>query len=242
MKRIVFLALGFLLVACGNPLAAAPTPSPTPTCQQQAAPFLAEMQSIAREWDDANALAGQTPRSALAQQIESLQTVRRKAEDVQAPDCAAAVKTALVGSMEATIQGFIAFLGQSPDTEVSAAFTVATDKMKAFNDALMVVNGIPLPTPTPAPTPTIALPTRDVVAAPVLMEQHHRIVLYAAPHGALQRTLGNPGTIVFLAKNGDEDDVWYRVQIGNETGWIARVDLNRDLDEEIRRVLPIETP
>lgn len=35
---------------------------------------------------------------------------------------------------------------------------------------------------------------------------------------------------------------WYRVRIGNETGWISRADLNVDLDEAIRRTLPVETP
>lgn len=139
MKRIIVVLALYALVACGNPLAA------EPTCQEQAAPALAQIQSAAREWDDANALAGQTPRSALAQQIESLQAARRKVQDITIPDCAAAVKQALVDSMDATIAGYIAFLGQKPDSTVQASFKTANDKMVLFGQEIVKLSATPVP-------------------------------------------------------------------------------------------------
>lgn len=137
LKWLVVILL--LLTSCGVPGLA----EPTPTCQQQAAPALAEIQSAARAWDDANALAGQTPRSSLAAQIETLQAVRRKVEDIAVPDCAAAVKRALVESMEATITGYIAFLGQKADSTVQASFKTANEKMALFGQEVVKLSAPP---------------------------------------------------------------------------------------------------
>lgn len=145
MRRWVFiLAFGLLLAACDNPLAA---PSPTPTCAQQVAPALTQIQSVAREWDDANKLAGQTPRASLAQQISTLQAVRRKVQDIAVPDCATAMKQALVASMDASIDAYVAFLGQKPNSTVQDLFKTANDKMTLFGQEAAKLAAAPAPTP-----------------------------------------------------------------------------------------------
>lgn len=127
LTLFAYLAIAFLLTACAAPFQ---------SCAQQAAPAITQLQSIAREWDDAAKLADQTPRMQLAVQIASLQAIRRRAQDVQMPECAATAKTALVDAMDNTIEGFTAFLGQKPDTEVKAFFARASDRMKAFTEAM----------------------------------------------------------------------------------------------------------
>lgn len=138
-----YLLLILFLTACDAPLLSSPTP--TPTCIVAAAPFFADLQSTAREWDDANKLAGTTPRAALAQQIQGLQTIRRKVQDMQAPECAVTAKNNLAASMDATIEAYLAFLGQKPDAEVTAKFQQANTLMEAFQRDIAAMS----PSPTP---------------------------------------------------------------------------------------------
>ena len=135
MIKIV-LIITLLLSACAVPFVGA-------TCAEQAAPAMTQIQAAAREWDDANKLAGQTPRSALAVQIGALQAVRRKVQDIGVPDCASAAKTALVQSMDASIDGYVAFLGQKSDGAVQNAFKLANDKMAVFGQEVVKLSATP---------------------------------------------------------------------------------------------------
>lgn len=122
--RIVITILSLLtLSACGLP---------GQTCAQTAGPFLGQLQGLAREWDDANKLADQTPRASLAAQIQNLQAIRRKVQDLQAPDCAKPAQTDLAASMDAAIEGYLAFLAQKSDGEVKAHFDKAATSMESF--------------------------------------------------------------------------------------------------------------
>jgi hypothetical protein len=142
MRWCLSLILTLLLSACGNPLAAAPTP----TCLEQSGSALSQLQGVAREWDDAYKLANQTPRAALSAQIGALQTIKRKAEDVTVPDCLSSAKSALIQGMDLSIEGFLAFLGQKPQTEVNAVFARANDRIKAYTEAM---GRLAQPVPTP---------------------------------------------------------------------------------------------
>ena len=139
MRFLTFATLLLLLTACATPFAAAPT------CAEQAKEGLSSLQSIAREWDDAYKLASQTPRASLSGQIATLQSIRRKAQDLPLPECASLAKTALVDSMDSSINGFIAFLGQKPESEVNALFTKANTSMTAFGNAIVSLSATPVP-------------------------------------------------------------------------------------------------
>lgn len=144
MRRFALL-FALFLAACDAPLLSSPTP--TPICIQVAQPFFAQLQSLAREWDDANKLAGQTPRAALAQQIQNLQAIRRKVQDLQPPPCAVTAHQDLAGSMDAAVDAYLAFLGQKPDTEVQAAFQKASTLMDAFTKDIAAMSPTVMPTP-----------------------------------------------------------------------------------------------
>jgi hypothetical protein len=211
-------------------------------------PFLGGIQPLAREWDDANVLAGQTPRASLAAQIESLQAVRRKAQDVAAPDCAAAVKRALVESMEATITGYIAFLGKKPNTEVDAAFTTAGQRMQTFTAELGRLSGIePTAVTVPTSAPTAAPPTQIPPGA-VTMEYHRNTPVFAGPgtEYPLLKEFYNPRTITILSKRTVGGQPWYRVQIGDIEGWAPilglAADVVRAVPEDTSDLPPTPTP
>lgn len=126
MKRLIVLLALVLLAGCGaSDLGFAPAPTsvpPTPTCEAGLPAFAQTLDPLAREWDDGNKVAGQTPRSQLAVQIGTLQSVRRHVQDIVAPTCGALMKEHLVQAMDATIDGYVAFLGQKSDAAVSEYF------------------------------------------------------------------------------------------------------------------------
>lgn len=132
-KYWLILLLTVLLTACGA----------GPSCAEQSKEGLSQLQGIAREWDDAYKLASQTPRASLSGQIAALQTIKRKAQDLALPDCASLAKTALVDSMDNSINGFIAFLGQKPESEVQALFKKANESMQAFGNAVINISATP---------------------------------------------------------------------------------------------------
>ena len=94
-----------------------------------------------RRWDDANKLAGQTPRVQLASQIAGLQAVRRDVQDLTPPECAKPAQTALTTTMDSTIQGYIDFLAQKPEATVTADFTIARVQMEMYASALATIRG-----------------------------------------------------------------------------------------------------
>lgn len=119
MRLLATLLIALTITGCAAPFAAAPMPTPEPTCAELAAPFRAEIDGLLREWDDALVVAGQTPRMQLSGQISALQTLRRRAEDLAAPPCAAPIQGLTVASMEQAVDGFLSFASGS-DGEVLA--------------------------------------------------------------------------------------------------------------------------
>lgn len=147
MKRLLIaLVLLPLLVACSIPGLA--------SCADQSEEFFNQIEPLARRWDDANKLANQTPRMQLAAQIANLQAIRRDVQDLKPPECSKPAQTALVGTMDATIQGYVDFLAQKPDSVVQVSFQKASSQMDAYIVALAKAKGLPDP-PTPPPTTPI---------------------------------------------------------------------------------------
>jgi hypothetical protein len=163
MYRVVLLVLLVLsLSACsGIAVQVAPTPTPTaiPTaepCAIQAAPFLAEVDPILAAWADTVTLADHTGRASLAPVISQLQALRRDVSQLEPPDCAASAHALLVTSMDETINGYLAFMAQESDREVSTHIAAAGVALEAASDALYEVRtGEPAPTRTPRPTATV---------------------------------------------------------------------------------------
>ena len=144
MGRVGFVFLVLALVACGAPAATpvptvTPTvpPTPTPGCAPDAVvAFLAELDTILTEWDDANELAHSTARMSLPAQIESLQAIRRKAATLDAPCAeAATVRDAAAEHMGLVVDGFMLFLKQESDGTVESKFGESRRALDRFGRA-----------------------------------------------------------------------------------------------------------
>lgn len=75
---------------------------------------LEEMNVLIDEFTDGVKLAGSTPRMSLAPQIEDLQEIRRRAHEVEVPDCMDNLKAAWINTMDVGIDTFIDFLADKP--------------------------------------------------------------------------------------------------------------------------------
>lgn len=125
--------------ACGKAHAPIPpTPTPIGRCSTtDAQRLLNTIQPKAQEWDDANKLASSTPRISLAAQIQNLQRIRRESAALSVPACGSFARTLMVSYMDATINGYIDFLGQG--TQANTLFAQAKTLIDAFNVELKKV-------------------------------------------------------------------------------------------------------
>lgn len=167
MQRWFLLGLVLLaLTACGGAPTAtiAPTSVPTtpptatiPACATTA--YATVAQPLLMQWTDAINLASNTPRMQLATQIATLQDLRRQATQLEVPDCVKPTHQLLVDSMDNSINGFLAFLGQRDDNP--SEFTVAARLLARYSTELpLLANPVVAAAATSrALTPTVAVPT-----------------------------------------------------------------------------------
>lgn len=107
------------------------TPSPTPmACSAVSGEFIFDlMQDYVDEWTDAFNLTLSTQRIALSAQIANLQNIRQRLSRENWPACGQVAQSELAAAMDASIDGFIAFLGRASDSVVAGHFNRAADHL-----------------------------------------------------------------------------------------------------------------
>lgn len=130
------------LVATERPASTAVLIPTAPPCATAARAFIDTAKPMAERWDDAAKLAGSTPRMSLAPQIASMQAIRRDAQALEAPPCAEQAKQYLLGAMDASINAYIDFLAQKPDSQTE--FYNANRVMKRFYNEVALLTGAPI--------------------------------------------------------------------------------------------------
>jgi hypothetical protein len=99
---------------------------------------------------DAFSIANATPRISLDGPLGELQEIRRDTVRIQVPACLENAQEILVGSMETTIDGFIAFMNQESDTEVTMHFVNAGSQLGLALDEIEAIKAC---APTCRPDP-----------------------------------------------------------------------------------------
>ena len=127
MKRWawVIVVMALVLVGCGQR-----------SCVEQEPAFTKTLQGLLQEWQDASTLAGTTPRVSLAPQVATLQGIRRKVQALEPPACGKDARDSLVIAMDAGIDAYTAFLGQSSDADIKSKFETAGLTMNAASQAI----------------------------------------------------------------------------------------------------------
>jgi len=101
-------------------------------CSLQAETFVAEVEALMDDWDDAYYLAANTSRIALPPVVGRLQEVRRQVTDLDTPECAEDVRRELLSYMDYVIEGYLAFMAQEEDSVVETKFEFANQRLEAF--------------------------------------------------------------------------------------------------------------
>jgi len=139
MKKII-LVIFFILFVGAAGVGGWAMYAASQTCDKLSAEYLVQVQTIMDEWQDQFTLANSTPRASLSPAIAELQRIKRSADALEYPECAAEVQTNLISSMEYTIDGFVLFLGDEPDAQVNSKFESAMQFMQWAIDAIQDIN------------------------------------------------------------------------------------------------------
>jgi len=91
-------------------------------------------------FDDAYNVASSTARISLAQPVSELQRIQRETDAVPVPACMETAKTELVLSMDAAVKGFLAFMANESDSQVSTLFDSSVDHLMKFSDEMLAVD------------------------------------------------------------------------------------------------------
>lgn len=117
-----------------------PVPTPRPTCTELSTSFVTNVENLLRRWDDADQVAGATPRMSLAGPVSDLQALKREAENLEVLDCAKPVKVYLVNYMDSTVSAYLDFMtctsGDTCDLLVRMSLELASDEKVSLDRAL----------------------------------------------------------------------------------------------------------
>ncbi|MCC6457282.1 MAG: hypothetical protein IT328_20175 [Caldilineaceae bacterium] len=145
------------------------TPTPglvTVDCPDDAtAQYIDSLDALMVEWDDAMRLAESTSRIALSPVVNSLQTLRRDASDLEPPACAVYLQELQTLAMDYAIDGYLAFMQRTSEYLVNKTFRAALDARASFDTHLALFRADPLAAYTAVHTPVVLIdayePTDD---------------------------------------------------------------------------------
>ncbi len=116
------LLVALVLAGCGGATATTvaeiPATATIETCRDTTMNYDDTLKPVLAKWDDAVKIVGSTSRVALAPQISALQTIKREADALKPGACVEPTHALILQSMNATIDGYLAFSAQKSDAEV----------------------------------------------------------------------------------------------------------------------------
>lgn len=90
--------------------------------------------SIRRQFSDVFEVANATGRGSLAPVIRDMQDIGQAAQGVEVPVCLAGAKSDLVAGVDASVDGFLAFMSEFSDTTINGHFDDAVTSFQQFSD------------------------------------------------------------------------------------------------------------
>jgi hypothetical protein len=156
---VILLVTGTILSACASPVTA-PAPLP-PAISDPCAPeniqdTTAVINDLMQQFDDESALASNVPRSQLAARIVALQSIRRQAQDYDAPGCVAQLKLLQLKHMNSVIETMLAFLSRGDQAAVAQGIQAGREQHDQYVVELARLLGMPAVAVTPRPTTAAA--------------------------------------------------------------------------------------
>lgn len=152
---LILLVTGIILSACASPVTP-PAPLP-PVVSDPCAPenirgTTAAINALMQQFDDESALASNVPRSQLAARIVALQSIRRQAQDYEAPTCVAQLKQLQLKHMNSVIETMLAFLSRGDQAAVAQGIQAGRAQHDEYVAELARLLGMTAVVATPQPT------------------------------------------------------------------------------------------
>ena len=160
MKKLVYFLLPtwlLIISACGKqPIPTQPSVASTTAaqdlCSSENLPTTVQgVNDLMREFDDASAVAANTPVQQLPDVISNLQRIRRAAEDLQSPACLGELRTHELNHMNLTIQTLIAFVGGANQETLKSGLEKARQEHDLYSLEVVRLLGITLAPVTTTP-------------------------------------------------------------------------------------------
>lgn len=121
MRNFAGVLAVLFLVACSGTGSDLQSVVSGPSCAEESAEYIANVEDLIQRWDDANAIANNTARIALSEPVSELQALRREAANMTSPTCAEEVHEQLLRYMNLTIDSYLAFMSESEGVGVDRA-------------------------------------------------------------------------------------------------------------------------
>lgn len=129
MKKLALVLLSLLVVGCSAEV--------DDYCPPEGAnSAMTEFQEIMLRWNDANDIAGATPRMSLGPAVADLQEIKRDAGKVEYPPCLTESYSYLYDGMDYAIKAFIGFMGDEPESEINSDFRMAASAFNIYSDEI----------------------------------------------------------------------------------------------------------
>lgn len=152
---LILLVTGTILSACAGQVAA-PTSLPAaitdPCAPGNLKGTTAVINDLMQQFDDEAALAANVPRSQLAERIVALQSIRRQAQDYDAPACLAQLKQLQLTHMNSVIETMLAFLSRGDQAAVARGIQAGREQHDQYVVELARLLGMTAVAVTPQPT------------------------------------------------------------------------------------------
>jgi hypothetical protein len=127
MKNVIILLVAWgILSGCATIQGIVATPTVDPCGPEAIEEYLDRLIAVQNEFVDNTELAFSTSRINLSGPVGKLQEVKREAQDIEYPDCAAVAHKKLIDYMDATIDAFFSFMTDKSDVKVEADFLKAS--------------------------------------------------------------------------------------------------------------------
>jgi hypothetical protein len=165
VSQICAVILIFLMSSCTPatpPQPVTPTKNPDPCAPENLPGEAKKVNDLMREFDDASALASNTPQEKLGSAISELQRIRRQAEDQQVAACLVTLKKHQLEHMNIVIKTMLAFMGGAGQQMLNDGISQARSEHDLYAVELARLLGVTLVPATAAPL----LPTETIAPSP----------------------------------------------------------------------------
>jgi hypothetical protein len=135
-KIAILLSVTIIAVGCSSTLGIKPAETRDPCSPSEVVKYIESLDEVYQQFEETYEQARSTPKKSLYVKVEKLQSIQRKAENVDVPYCAETAKSYLIEYMEHTNDGFSGFLYGDSEEDYLTSFVIATLRQSYYTGTM----------------------------------------------------------------------------------------------------------